>query len=157
MDLMMPIMDGLQAIAAIRRECPATQLLALTSYQDVALVRGALEAGAIGYLLKNSAADELVAAIRAARVGEPTVAVEVTRALIQAVAAPPPGDALTVREREVLALLARGLSNSQIGAELGLSSSTVKNHLSSIFAKLAVATRTEAAAFAIRHKLVPSA
>jgi NarL family two-component system response regulator LiaR len=155
MDLVMPVMDGISAIEVIRARHPQIQVLALTSFKDKELVKGSLEAGAIGYLLKNITAEELAQAVRAASSGEPTVAFEATRALIDVVTGPPPpGDDLTEREREVLDLMARGLSNSQIAAELGVSPSTVKNHISRIFAKLAVSTRTEAAALAIKHKIV---
>jgi NarL family two-component system response regulator LiaR len=155
MDLLMPLMDGITAIQTIRARQPKIQILALTSFKDKELVKGALEAGAIGYLMKNITAEELAQAIRAASSGEPTVALEATRALIDVVTGPPPlGEDLTERERQVLNQMARGLSNGQIAGELGVSPSTVKNHISRIFAKLGVSTRTEAAAVAIRHKLV---
>jgi NarL family two-component system response regulator LiaR len=114
-----------------------------------------LEAGAIGYLLKNLSAAELAQAIRNASMGEPTVATEATRALIDVVTQPvAPGMNLTEREQQVLALITQGLSNSQIALQLALSPSTIKNHISRIFSKLGVATRTEAATLALRHKLV---
>lgn len=155
MDLLMPGMGGISAIRAIRKEQPAVQILVLTSYKEKEHVRGALEAGAIGYLLKNLTAAELAQAIRMASTGEPTVAAEATRALIDAVTQPlSPGTDLTEREREVLDLIVQGLSNTQIAVHLDLSPSTIKNHISRIFSKLGVATRTEAATLALRHKLV---
>ena len=155
MDLLMPGMGGINAIRAIRKEQPAVQILVLTSYKEKEHVRGALEAGAIGYLLKNLTAAELAQAIRLASTGEPTVAAEATRALIDAVTQPlSPGTDLTEREREVLDLIVQGLSNTQIAVHLDLSPSTIKNHISRIFSKLGVATRTEAATLALRHKLV---
>lgn len=155
MDLIMPGMSGIHAIRAIRQQQPAVQILVLTSYKEKEYVRGALEAGAIGYLLKNLSAAELAQAIRNASMGEPTVATEATRALIDVVTQPfTPGADLTERERQVLALITQGLSNGQIALQLELSPSTIKNHISRIFSKLGVATRTEAATLALRHKLV---
>jgi NarL family two-component system response regulator LiaR len=155
MDLIMPGMGGISAIRAIRQKQSTVQILVLTSYKEKEYVRGALEAGAIGYLLKNLSAPELAQAIRNASVGEPTVAMEATRTLIDVVTEPlMPGSDLTERERQVLALLAQGLSNTQIALQLELSPSTIKNHISRIFSKLGVATRTEAATLALRHKLV---
>jgi NarL family two-component system response regulator LiaR len=155
MDLLMPGMGGINAIRAIRQKQPDVQILVLTSYKEKEYVRGALEAGAVGYLLKNLSAAELAQAIRSASVGEPTVAMEATRALIDVVTQPvAPGADLTGRERQVLTLVAEGLSNGQIAVQLELSPSTVKNHISRIFSKLGVATRTEAATLALRHKLV---
>jgi two-component system, NarL family, response regulator LiaR len=155
MDLIMPGMGGISAIRAIRKNQPETQVLVLTSFKEKEYVRGALEAGAIGYLLKNLSAAELAQAIRMASVGDPTVAAEATRALIDAVTQPlVPGSDLTVREQEVLSLIVQGLSNTQIALQLELSPSTIKNHISRIFSKLGVATRTEAATLALRHKMV---
>lgn len=155
MDLLMPGMGGINAIRALRQVQPDIQILVLTSYKEKEYVRGALEAGAIGYLLKNLSASELAQAIRSASVGEPTVATEATRALIDVVTQPvAPGADLTERERQVLSLITKGLSNTQIAVQLELSPSTVKNHISRIFSKMGVATRTEAATLALRHKLV---
>lgn len=155
MDLIMPGMGGIHAIRALRQQQPDVQILVLTSYKEKEYVRGALEAGAIGYLLKNLSAAELAQAIRNASLGEPTVAMEATRTLIDVVTHPlTPGADLTERERQVLALITQGLSNSQIALQLELSPSTIKNHISRIFSKLGVATRTEAATLALRHKLV---
>jgi NarL family two-component system response regulator LiaR len=155
MDLVMPGMDGAVATRAIRERCPQIQVIALTSFKEKELVQGALEAGAIGYLLKNVAANELAGAIRAAHAGRPTLAPEAAQALIQAAREPPsPGYDLTPREREVLALMVEGLSNPEIAERLVLSASTVKFHVSNILSKLGVTSRTEAVALAVQHHLV---
>jgi len=155
MDLMMPEMDGAEATRRIRQQCPAVQVIALTSFREETLVQGALQAGAISYLLKNVTADELAAAIRAAYAGRPTLAPEATAALIHAATRPaPPQYDLTPRELEVLALLVQGLSNPDIAETLVVSRSTVKFHVSSILSKLGVNGRTEAVALAIQENLV---
>jgi NarL family two-component system response regulator LiaR len=155
MDLMMPGMDGISAIRAIRESCRGIQVIALTSFGEEDLVRRALEAGAIGYLLKNVAADDLAEAIRAAYAGRPTLAPEATQALIQTATHPPgPGHDLTPRERQVLALMVEGRSNPQIAEQLLIGLSTAKFHVSSILAKLGVGSRGEAVALAVQHNLV---
>jgi NarL family two-component system response regulator LiaR len=158
MDLVMPGMDGAAATRAIREHCPEIQVIALTSFKEETLVQGALEAGAIGYLLKNVSADELVDAIRAAHAGRPTLAPEAAQVLIRATrsaAEPPPlGHDLTPREREVLALMVEGLNNPEIAERLVVSRSTVKFHVSSILSKLGASGRTEAVALAVQHDLV---
>lgn len=154
MDLVMPGMNGVAATQSIRARCPQTQVIALTSFPEEDLVQGALRAGAISYLLKNVSADELAAAIRAAHAGRPTLAPEATRALIEASGRPPaPGDDLTAREREVLALMVQGLHNPDIAKHLTISRATVKFHVSSILSKLGVSSRAEAVAVAVRLRL----
>lgn len=157
MDLVMPGMDGAAATKAIREACPQTQVLALTSFKEDDLVKGALQAGAIGYLLKNISGDELAAAIRAAYAGRPTLAPEATQALIHVATHPkeePPGGDLTKREMEMLLMMVEGLSNPDIAKKLFLSPSTVKFHVSNILMKLGAASRTEAVSMALRRGLV---
>lgn len=155
MDLMMPDMDGVDATRAIREECSQAQVVAITSFKDDRLVRGVLEAGAVGYLLKNVTAEGLANAVRAASRGEFTIDPEANRVLVEAMRDPAPSPTLlTDREKEVLALLVHGYSNSTIGEHLGISPHTVKNHLRSIFGKLDVNTRTAAARLALKHNLV---
>jgi NarL family two-component system response regulator LiaR len=155
MDLVMTGMDGAQATHAIREKCPAIQVIALTSFKEKELVEGAMEAGAIGYLLKNVSADELSRAIREAHAGRPTLAPEAAQALIQGRREPPKiGFDLTQREREVLALLVEGLNNPEIAERLVVSRSTIKFHVSSILSKLGVASRTEAVALAVKEGLL---
>lgn len=155
MDLMMPEMDGVEATRLIRARHPQVQVIVLTSFPEEGLVQKAMQAGAISYLLKNAAAEDLVAAVRAANSGKPTLAPEAAQALIRAVSLPKPiGHDLTARELEVLELVAHGLSNLEIADRLVVSRSTVKFHVSSILAKLSVATRTEAVSVALQHNLV---
>jgi NarL family two-component system response regulator LiaR len=156
MDLVMPTMDGVTATRAIRQQFPQVQVLALTSFKEENLVQKALEAGAIGYLLKHVSAEELVQAIRAASTGRSTLSPEASQALIHVLTGPPtPGHDLTNREREVLALLVAGLNNTAIAANLFVAPATIKTHVSAILSKLGVASRTEAAALAVRHGLIP--
>lgn len=156
MDLVMPGMDGATATRQIRQQCPHIQVIALTSFKEQELVQGALQAGAIGYLLKDISAAELANAIRAAATGKPTLAPEAAQVLIQAARAPleKPGADLSEREREVLALMVQGLSNQQIAEKLIVSVSTAKFHVSSILSKLRAASRTEAVAIALQQHLV---
>jgi NarL family two-component system response regulator LiaR len=156
MDMMMPGMDGVQATEAIRKRCPQVQVLALTSFYDKELVQRAMQAGAIGYLLKGISIDEIAEAIRSAHEGRPTLAAEAVQALVQAGAGPQSlGDNLSDREREVLALLVEGRSNAEIAEHLVVSVSAAKYHVSSILSKLGAANRTEAVALALQHDLVP--
>jgi NarL family two-component system response regulator LiaR len=155
MDLVMPGMDGAAATQEILRRWPATKVVALTSFSDRELIENALRAGAIGYLMKNVSGEQLAAAIRGAYAGQPTLAPEVAEALIHAVTAPESlGDDLTARERQVLALVAEGLTNAEIADRLVISLSTAKTHVSSVITKLGASSRTEAATLAIRHRLI---
>jgi DNA-binding NarL/FixJ family response regulator len=158
MDLVMPGMDGVTATAAIIQHHPEMEVVAMTSFTEADLVHGALQAGAAGYLLKDAGADEVAAAIRAACRGEvhldPTIAKQLTRSLV----APKPQtvDSLTDREREVLVLVAQGLSNQQIADSLVISERTARTHVSNILSKLGVASRTQAALLAIREGIAPA-
>ena len=155
MDLVMPDMDGTTATRIIRERRPHVQIIALTSFHEKELVQKALQAGAISYLLKNVSADELAEAIRSAYAGQPTLAPEATRALIQAASQPSiPDYGLTPREYEVLVLLVEGLSNLEIAERLTVSRATARAHVSNILAKLGVSNRAEAIALALRRKLV---
>jgi NarL family two-component system response regulator LiaR len=156
MDMVLPGMDGATATRAIRQQYPQVQVIALTSFKEGNLVKNALEAGAIGYLLKDVSADELARAIRAAHAGRATLSPEAAQALVETANQPPtPGLDLTEREREVLALMIEGLNNTQIAGRLTVSPSTIKSHVSNILSKLGVASRTEAVALAMRSRIVP--
>jgi two-component system, NarL family, response regulator LiaR len=155
MDLMMPGMDGATATRLIRQQFPEVQVVALTSFKEEGLIRNALQAGAIGYLLKDVSADELAQAIRAAHSGRASLSPEAAQALVHAAnQPPPPGHDLTERERVVLALMVEGLTNTQIAGRLVVSPSTIKTHVSNILSKLGVASRSEAVALALRSGLV---
>ncbi len=156
MDLVMPEMDGIEATRVIREQFPQVQVLALTSFKEDKRIQKVLEAGAIGYLLKDISADDLAVAIRAAHAGRVTLAPEAIQAMVQAAAKPqhPPGHDLTARERAVLAHLVEGLNNKQIAKKLYVSPSTIKSHVSNILSKLGVKSRTEAATLALRHGLI---
>jgi NarL family two-component system response regulator LiaR len=155
MDMVLPAMDGAAATRAIRQRFPKVQVIALTSFKEKDLIKNALEAGAIGYLLKDVTADELARAIRAAHVGRATLSPDVAQVIVQTAGQPPePGLDLTERERDVLALMVEGLNNTQIAGRLTVSPSTIKSHVSNILAKLGVSSRTEAVTLALRHHLV---
>lgn len=155
MDMVMPGMDGASATRTIREQFPTVQVLALTSFKEGDFIKNALEAGAIGYLLKDVSVDELARAIRAAHAGRTTLSQEAAQALVQiANQPPPPGIDLTERERVVLTLMVEGLNNTQIAGKLTVSPSTIKSHVSNILSKLGVSSRTEAVTLALRHKLV---
>ena len=155
MDLVMPGMGGVAATEQLAQRSPGTKVLALTSFSDPDLVQSALRAGAVGYLLKSVTGDELAAAIRRAHAGLSTLSPEAAQVLIDVVTTPATESVvLSPREREVLSLLTGGLTKGEIAARLFVSLSTVKTHVSSIIAKLGVATRTEAVAIAVREQLV---
>jgi NarL family two-component system response regulator LiaR len=156
MDMVMPDMDGATATRAIRRQFPQVQVIALTSFKEGELIKNALEAGAIGYLLKDVSADDLARAIRSAHAGRATLSPEAAQALVETANQPPtPGLDLTEREREVLTLMIEGLNNTQIAGRLSVSPSTIKSHVSNILSKLGVASRTEAVTLALRNRIVP--
>jgi two-component system, NarL family, response regulator LiaR len=155
MDLLMPRMDGVTAIRKIKERWPNIQLIALTSFKEEEYVEGALKSGASGYLLKNVSAEELVNAIRRTVAGQPSLSPEAARVLIEKVSEPlPPGQNMTDREKEVLALMVEGLSNVEIGARLNISPSTAKFHVGNVISKLGVTGRTEAVVLALKYHLV---
>jgi NarL family two-component system response regulator LiaR len=154
MDLLMPVMDGITATATIRRELPETEVLALTSVLENASVVGAVRAGAIGYLLKDTDADALCRAVKAAAAGQVQLTPQAAAQLMQVVKTPESPEALTERETEVLQLLAQGQANKQIGHSLNIVEKTVKVHVSNILSKLGVQSRTQATLYAIRIGLV---
>jgi DNA-binding NarL/FixJ family response regulator len=154
MDLLMPLMDGTEATAIIRRELPDTEVIALTSVLEDAAVVGAVRAGAIGYLLKDAQADELCRAIRAAANGEIQLAPKAAERLMREIRTPDNPEVLTERETDVLRLIAEGKSNKEIARILSIGEKTVKTHVSNILAKLNMASRTQAALYAARIGLV---
>jgi DNA-binding NarL/FixJ family response regulator len=154
MDLLMPEMDGIAATALIRRTLPETEVLALTSVLEDASVVGAVRAGAIGYLLKDTEAEALCRAIRAAVAGQVQLTPQAAARLMQVVSGPESPEPLTERETEVLRLVAQGRSNKQIALGLQIAEKTVKVHVSNILGKLGVQSRTQAALYAIRIGLV---
>jgi DNA-binding NarL/FixJ family response regulator len=156
MDLLMPVMDGITATTHILREAPGTEVLALTSVLEDASVTGAIRAGAIGYLLKNTQADELCRAIHAAAAGQVHLSPDAAARLLREVRAPDSPETLTDRETDVLRLLAHGLANKEIARDLGIGEKTVKTHVSNILAKLGVQSRTQAALYAVQIGLVPT-
>lgn len=158
MDLLMPGMGGVAAIQALQADFPQAQVIALTSFQEGSLVEEALQAGAIGYLLKDVEVEELAKAIRLAARGMPTLAPAAAQALVHAVTRRPPplGHDLTAREREVLGFLAEGLSNQQIAERLVITTATVKFHTRGIRSKLGTANRTETVVIALNNHLVPT-
>jgi NarL family two-component system response regulator LiaR len=157
MDLVMPELDGIAATEAIRRELPDTHVVVLTSMLEDASVSGAVRAGAIGYLLKDTSAPELRQAIKAAAAGQVQLSPHAAARLMRGVIAAerPEPERLSQRETDVLRLLARGSANKQIARDLGIAEKTVKTHVSSILGKLGVQSRTQAALYAGRVGLVP--
>jgi two-component system, NarL family, response regulator LiaR len=156
MDLKMPKMDGIAATEAIRKAYPDTEVIALTSVLEDALVVGAVRAGAIGYLLKDTEADELCRAIKAAAAGQVQLDPQAAARLMRELRAPESPETLSERETDVLKLLAVGQSNKEIALTLNLSEKTVKTHVSNILGKLNVPSRTQAALYAVRVGLVPA-
>lgn len=158
MDLLMPVMGGVEAIGRIRTSHPDTEVVAMTSVLEDAAVFEAIRAGAIGYLLKTTAADALCRAIRAAAAGQVQLAPEISHLLVREMRKPDAistaVDTLTTREIDVLRLIAGGMANKEIAASLGIGDKTVKTHVSNILAKLGVQSRTQAALHAARIGLV---
>jgi DNA-binding NarL/FixJ family response regulator len=162
MDLLMPKMDGVEAIGRIKAERPETEVVTMTSFIEEEKVTAALEAGATGYVLKDAEAEEVAAAVRAAFAGEVHLDRAVARLLAQRMRArrePEPVEPLTDREKDVLRLLGQGMSNKEIGAELFITERTARTYVSNILGKLGLQSRTQAALWAVEHKLVeaPSA
>jgi DNA-binding NarL/FixJ family response regulator len=155
MDLIMPELNGIEATEVIHRELPDTKVVVLTSMLEDASVSGAVRAGAIGYLLKDTRAPELLQAIKAAAAGQVQLSPSAAARLVREVAGPQRAEVLSEREVEVLRLLARGCANKQIGRDLGIAEKTVKTHVSSILGKLGFQSRTQAALYAGRIGLVP--
>jgi NarL family two-component system response regulator LiaR len=154
MDLVMPVMDGIAATAAIRREAPDVEVVALTSVLDDTSVFEAVRAGAIGYLLKDTESEELRRAIKAAAAGQVQLSPAASARLLREIRTPEQSvEVLTEREVEVLQLLALGKSNQEIARELHIAEQTVKSHVSHILGKLGVPSRTQAALYAIRAGL----
>jgi DNA-binding NarL/FixJ family response regulator len=154
MDLLMPVMDGITAITAIRREVPESEIIALTSVLEDSSVMSAMRAGAMGYLLKDTQAEELRRAIKAAAAGQVQLSPQAAARLMREVQAPDNPEKLTERETDVLRLLAMGRANKEIALELNIGEKTVKTHVSSILRKLNVPSRTQAALYAVRIGLV---
>lgn len=154
MDLIMPGMDGVSATRQIKEKYPDIKVIVLTSFQDDDLVQGALQAGAIGYLMKNVTARDLAAAIRSAQAGKMTLSPEAAQILVESKLHKNEFEALTEREHEVLKLMVDGLNNLEIADHLVVSLSTVKYHISNILAKLGVENRVAAVTTAIQKKLV---
>jgi NarL family two-component system response regulator LiaR len=155
MDLLMPKMDGVTAIAAIRRELPEIEIIALTSVLEDASVVGAIKAGATGYLLKDTQADDLCRAIKAAAAGQVQLSPQAAARLMREVKLVDSPESLTTRETDVLRLIGAGLSNKEIARELNIGEKTVKTHVSNVLSKLGVLSRTQAALYAVKMGLVP--
>jgi DNA-binding NarL/FixJ family response regulator len=154
MDLLMPVMDGVAATEAIRKEVPETEIVALTSVLEESAIYRAMRAGAIGYLLKDTEADELCRAIKAAAAGQVQLSPSVANKLLREIRSPAAPEPLTERETEVLRQLALGKSNKEIAATLVIAEKTTRTHVSNILAKLGLASRTQAALHAVRTGLV---
>lgn len=154
MDLLMPVMDGIEATKKIKQDFPEIEVIALTSVLEDDAVFGAIRAGAIGYLLKDTEADELIQAIKAAAAGQVQLSPKAAERLMREVRAPDNPEKLTERETEVLRMVAKGKSNKEIAASLYIGETTVKTHVSNILMKLGVPSRTQAALYAVRIGLV---
>ena len=154
MDLLMPVLDGVSAILEIKKRLPEVEIIALTSVLEDRLVVGAVQAGAMGYLLKDTNADALIEAIYAAAKGEVRLHPEAAKRLVREVRSEGMREALTPRETDILRLLAKGRSNKDIAEVTGLSEGTVKTHVSRILSKLSLSSRTQAALFALKEGLV---
>jgi two-component system, NarL family, response regulator LiaR len=155
MDILMPEADGIEATRAILDEFPQVKIIILTSYPKDDLIQEALEAGAIGYILKNATIDSLADAIRAAHAGQPTLAPEATKALIRIKTGPLKlGSDLSKREKEVLALIVEGLSNEEIAERLVISPATARHHVSACIEKLNASNRAQAAVLGVKLGLV---
>ena len=154
MDLVMPGTDGITATERIRALTPSTEVIALTSVLDDCSVVAAVQAGAVGYLLKNTEADQLCRAIKAAASGQVQLAPEAAARLVREVRGPDSLTKLTERETDVLRALAKGLTNREIGRDLGIGERTVKTHVSHLLSKLGLQSRTQAALYAVRIELV---
>jgi DNA-binding NarL/FixJ family response regulator len=153
MDLSMPGVGGIEATRRIRALEPAVHVVVLTSFSDRERILEALDAGALGYLLKDAEPDELLRGIRAAARGEAPLAPKAALTLITERTGPPEAHSLTAREREVLSLVGQGLPNKLIARQLSISEKTVKSHLTSVFQRIGVSDRTQAALWAQRHEL----
>ena len=155
LDLLMPRMDGIDAVREMKRLTPHTQIIILTSYYEDEQVFGAIKAGAISYLLKDAGPEELVEAVRAAARGEGVLHPQVASRVLREMQQRTPLQELTTRELDVLTLIARGRSNAEIAVELVIGEGTVKTHVSNILTKLHLADRTQAAIYALQQRLVP--
>lgn len=155
MDIAMPELSGVEATRQLRAQAPSVRVLVLTAYDDDPYIYGLLDAGASGYILKTAESREIVRAVRTTAAGQSAIDPAVAPRLIARLRQPTPtGDTVTERERDVLRHAARGLTNKQIGAELQISDRTVQNHLANIYAKLGVASRTEAVTAALQRQLI---
>jgi DNA-binding NarL/FixJ family response regulator len=154
MDLIMPIMDGITSTSRIRREYPDVEVIALTSVLDDGSIFGAIRAGAIGYLLKDTKADRLISAVKSAVAGQVQLSPQVAKRLLKEVDFPGVIEPLTDRESDVLRMLALGCSNKEVARDLNIGEKTVKTHVSSILSKLGVTSRTQAVIYALRTGLI---